>query len=282
MNIRRNRRGISLGITAAIGILLFLLVFGSYAGIISSFDPVETVKKTAQRALDPGNWLPWGGGDGVIDDGTEDGEGEGDGGPSDGNGENSPPTTDAGGPYSGNVGESIELDGTGSSDSDGSISSYDWDLDNDGSYDDATGSTPTHSWSSSGTYTVGLKVTDNDGVTDTDSVEVSISSGDGSTEAEFTLVEVTGIPEDSIIIDVSGFRGEDCAKVLTQDSNYELNLNGNSVKFSPLHSNCETVLLMLEKKNIKKDEDSFTVTGKNALEGECKYSPEDTLPVSCS
>ena len=87
---------------------------------------------------------------------------------------NGPPTADAGGPYSCNIGETITLNGTGSSDSDGSIVSYAWDLDNDGSYDDATGSQPTHSWSIAGTHTIRLKVTDDDSATGTDTTTVMV------------------------------------------------------------------------------------------------------------
>lgn len=88
---------------------------------------------------------------------------------------NDPPTADANGPYSGNIGETITLNGTGSFDSDGTITSYAWDLDNDEVYDDAFGSQPTHSWPFAGTYTIGLKVTDDDGATDTDATTVDVS-----------------------------------------------------------------------------------------------------------
>jgi PKD repeat protein len=89
---------------------------------------------------------------------------------------NNLPTADAGGPYSGNVGESIQLDGSGSYDSDGTIVSYEWDLDDDGQYDDATGETTTYSWSTSGTHAISLKVTDNDNAEDTDDTTVEINS----------------------------------------------------------------------------------------------------------
>jgi len=61
------------------------------------------------------------------------------------------------------VGQTVEFDGSGSSDSDGTITSYDWDFD-DGST--ATGEVVNHSYSSSGTYNVSLTVTDDDGATD--------------------------------------------------------------------------------------------------------------------
>ncbi|HXF51919.1 MAG TPA: PKD domain-containing protein [Dehalococcoidia bacterium] len=89
---------------------------------------------------------------------------------------NVPPTADAGGPYSGSEGSPIPLDGSGSSDPDGVIVSYEWDLDNDGQYDDASGVNVTVTFPDNGTYTVGLKVTDDDGATDTDSATVEVAN----------------------------------------------------------------------------------------------------------
>ncbi|UCB58099.1 MAG: PKD domain-containing protein [Thermoplasmatales archaeon] len=89
---------------------------------------------------------------------------------------NNPPIANANGPYTGQTGELIQLDGTGSYDSDGNIVSYEWDLDNDGMYDDATGATPTFSWTTSGTHPISLKVTDDDGSTDTDDTTVEINN----------------------------------------------------------------------------------------------------------
>ena len=65
-----------------------------------------------------------------------------------------------------------ELDGTGSSDPDGGITSYAW---NFGDGDTATGPTAAHTYDSSGTYTVTLTVTDGDGGTDTDSRSLQVS-----------------------------------------------------------------------------------------------------------
>ncbi len=55
---------------------------------------------------------------------------------------NEPPVADADGPYVGDVGEPVSLDGSGSFDPDlapDQIVSYAWDLDNDGQFDDAAG-----------------------------------------------------------------------------------------------------------------------------------------------
>src|SRR4029453_4455818 len=63
--------------------------------------------------------------------------------------------------------------GSGSSDpAPGTPLTYAWDLDDDGAFDDATG--PTASWTyQNGIYTPALRVTDNRGASDTDSVTIT-------------------------------------------------------------------------------------------------------------
>ena len=65
---------------------------------------------------------------------------------------------DANGPYFGEIGQNIEIsaDATGGM----PIYSFDWDLDDDGAFDDATGQTITWSWTADGIYPVNLRVTD--------------------------------------------------------------------------------------------------------------------------
>ncbi len=89
---------------------------------------------------------------------------------------NVPPVADIGGPYSGSEGTAITLDASASHDPDGAIASYDWDLDNDGQYDDASGVTTTFTRTADGTYTIGLRVTDNRGDTDTASTSVTVAN----------------------------------------------------------------------------------------------------------
>src|SRR6056297_3201452 len=64
------------------------------------------------------------------------------------------------------------FDGSGSSDSDGTIASYAWDF-GDGST--GSGSTASHSYAAGGTYTVTLTVTDDAGATDASSQNVTVS-----------------------------------------------------------------------------------------------------------
>jgi len=89
---------------------------------------------------------------------------------------NLPPVADANGPYMGDEGSEITLDASGSSDPDNNLASYEWDLDNDGEYDDATGITTEVLFGDNGTFTVGLKVTDDLGESGTDTAEVMVSN----------------------------------------------------------------------------------------------------------
>ena len=70
------------------------------------------------------------------------------------------PVADAGGPYSGKVGESILFDGSRSYDVDGNIVSYSW---NFGDGTTGEGANVTHAYSHEGSFTVRLMVTDSEG-----------------------------------------------------------------------------------------------------------------------
>jgi PGF-CTERM protein len=74
------------------------------------------------------------------------------------------------------VGDSITLDGGQSSDPDGAITSYAWDLDGDGNYDDATGEQTTKTVETAGSHEIGLRVTDNNGATDTVTQSISVNA----------------------------------------------------------------------------------------------------------
>ena len=86
------------------------------------------------------------------------------------------PIAAAGGPYTTPEGTDVVLDGTGSTDPDGQTLAYEWDFDNDGAYDDATGATPTFSSvGQDGVFPVGLKVTAG-GVVDVDATTVTVTN----------------------------------------------------------------------------------------------------------
>ncbi len=84
-----------------------------------------------------------------------------------------PPLADAGGPYTADIGETVTFDATGSSDPDGTIVQYDWEF-GDGSFLVDGGATPSHSYSTAGTFNVILTVWDEVNLSDTDSAQATI------------------------------------------------------------------------------------------------------------
>ena len=90
---------------------------------------------------------------------------------------NRPPVANAGGPYVVEEGTADALDGSQSSDPDGDTPLvYEWDLDNDGQYDDATSVTATANFADDGAYVVGLRVTDPSGASDATTATVNASN----------------------------------------------------------------------------------------------------------
>jgi hypothetical protein len=94
---------------------------------------------------------------------------------------NQPPVANAGPDQNvtdadGNGSESVTLNGSGSSDPDGTISSYVW---KEGTTQIATGATPVVTLAV-GTHTITLTVTDNNGATATDTVAVTVNAGGGT------------------------------------------------------------------------------------------------------
>ena len=85
---------------------------------------------------------------------------------------NIPPVANAGGPYSGEEGQNVAFDGSGSYDTDGYIVSYEWDF-GDGST--GSGVSTEHSYSSDGTYNATLTVRDDKNATDTDTTTVEVT-----------------------------------------------------------------------------------------------------------
>jgi PKD repeat protein len=73
------------------------------------------------------------------------------------------------------VGDTVEFNGSGSSDSDGSITDFSW---NFGDGNTASGQTVTHQYESTGTYTVDLTVTDNGSATDTASTTITVETNE--------------------------------------------------------------------------------------------------------
>ena len=109
-----------------------------------------------------------------------------------GPGPNNPPTADAGEDQivtdsDNNGNESVTLDGSGSGDTDGTIT-YEWKDESDtviGTTDVITPSVPL------GTYVYTLTVTDDDGATDSDNVTITVNSGGSSISVHVDSIDMT-------------------------------------------------------------------------------------------
>jgi uncharacterized repeat protein (TIGR01451 family) len=83
----------------------------------------------------------------------------------------------------------VSFTGTGSSDPDpgDGIASYAWDLDGDGQYDDSTLAAPSFTYSTPGTYTVSLKVTDTRGASGTAATVITVGNVPSNTPPTATI-----------------------------------------------------------------------------------------------
>src|SRR5436190_3905745 len=99
------------------------------------------------------------------------------------------------GPASPSTGDAITFSST-SSDPDGSVASQAWDLDNDGQYDDGSGSTASEAFAKAGTYTVGLKMTYDSGESTTVSHTVTVANR--PPVAAFGSARATAVEGDTI------------------------------------------------------------------------------------
>lgn len=82
------------------------------------------------------------------------------------------PTTQVGGPYQGYAGTAVQFDG--SQDNNGTISRFLWDFGDNSEF--SQGDKPTHIYTTPGSYTVTLAVTDNDGLTHAAAATVTIDT----------------------------------------------------------------------------------------------------------
>ena len=81
-------------------------------------------------------------------------------------------------PTSGTADPQLDVvwDASASTDSDGTIVTYDWDMDNDGTFETADGGpTQNASYNTTGVHTVGVRVTDDDGATDSTTADVDVN-----------------------------------------------------------------------------------------------------------
>jgi alpha-tubulin suppressor-like RCC1 family protein len=90
------------------------------------------------------------------------------------------PTADAGGPYPATAGTAVQLDGGRSTTPGGTtLTAYDWDLDADGAFDDATGPTPLAQFAVAGAQLAGLRVTNDLARASVSYTSVRVAAGPG-------------------------------------------------------------------------------------------------------
>ncbi|MCB0211353.1 MAG: PKD domain-containing protein [Anaerolineae bacterium] len=156
---------------------------------------------------------------------------------------NVPPSANAGGPYSGNEGSTINFNGGGSSDPGTSDTlTYAWDFG-----DGATGSgvSVSHMYADNSNYTVILTVTDDDGGTDTDTITVPIANLDPTANAGGPYTTSANTP-----VTLSGSGTDIATDPLTFD--WDLNndgtfeTSGQSVNFTRSTTGTYTVVLRVQ------------------------------------
>ena len=149
--------------------------------------------------------------------------------------ENVAPVADAGGPYTGIVGDAISLSGAASTDSDGTITSYEWDLDNDSQFE-TSGVSPDFSAVASGTLTVSLRVTDDSGSTDVATATVTVNATQTAgivitQSGNSTVISESGLT-DTIGVSLSSQPDADVIVTLTSNDTDEATASPNQLTFT--------------------------------------------------
>lgn len=93
---------------------------------------------------------------------------------------NLPPIAEAGEDIVAGNAVTVIFNGSFSTDPEGKPLIYEWDMDNDGQFDDATGMNPSQVFANNGVYLIALRVTDDGNLTATDTLSITISLADPS------------------------------------------------------------------------------------------------------
>lgn len=126
--------------------------------------------------------------------------------------ENVKPIADAGGPYSGEQGETITLDGSGSEDPDGEITAYEWEIDGEGvdCSEETCEEVSLGEYEPDSEHTVKLVVTDKDGTTGEATAELTIAAREQPVErvsgADLVLTSPSGCIEHNPTLQWQGGR----------------------------------------------------------------------------
>src|SRR4029077_6765102 len=103
----------------------------------------------------------------------------------------------------------VTFDASASSDVRGDPLTYAWDLDGDGQYDDATGVTASRTYTDIGNVTVGLKVTDLDDISDTDSKVISAGNAPPTVHIDTPDPSLTWQVGDTVPFSATGSDAQD-------------------------------------------------------------------------
>jgi len=108
-------------------------------------------------------------------------------------------------PSSGDEPLIVDLDASGSTDSDGTIVKYEWDWEGNGSYDfdSGTDSTVQHTYDVAGTYNPVVKVTDDDAATDTETKLVTVNTVGPNQDPTAVVTTTPDSPDGNAPLDVS-------------------------------------------------------------------------------
>jgi outer membrane protein assembly factor BamB len=133
-----------------------------------------------------------------------------------------PPVADAGENQTVYEGDVVQLNGSASYDLDGTIDSYEWDfdanVDSDGDGNskndiDATGPTPTHIYGDNGIYTVTLTDTDEQGLSDNDTCNITVLNVEPTVTIESATMDV------EISLRVAGSKWSNVGLTLYEEDN---------------------------------------------------------------
>ncbi|MGH8571427.1 MAG: PKD domain-containing protein, partial [Gammaproteobacteria bacterium] len=130
-----------------------------------------------------------------------------------------------------NAGQTVNFNGSASSDFEGPIAdtNHDWDLDGNGSFE-TTGKTPSRSYSTPGPVTVTLQVTDSNGASDTATQTITVNNV--APTARFTISPsdqaggAPGVPDVGETVNFNGSTS-DAGEASDSITKYEWDLDGN-------------------------------------------------------
>ena len=168
-------------------------------------------------------------------------------------------------------GQQVAFDASDSTDSDGTIASYEWDVDGDGSTE-LSGETVTHSYSSTGDYDVTLVVTDDAGAPGTVTKTVSVTDGstNESPNASFTVSPADPSPGDAVTVDAADSSDAD-GTIASYEWAFDdgTTANGETATHSYSSAGDYSISLTVTDDDGATDSNSTTVTVSDGSGGQC-------------